>query len=394
MKCPHCGYDKILPMYKFCPQCKQPLNSNASEAPKVTSPEKLEQPNTKLLGMLLMSYKKAIENPKGFGEFCKKHPNDSKRLWNKWESEGRDLSALQAYTPTDDKPATASSKEDNVTPSQQHTAATEGAHAAAATAASRPKVAESDVVAVGSRNKERNYVTWSIAPGQIARNISALAFQELEKVDGVYKTGLYVKDEVTGIGTLTYIDPSTKIYGALGHEIIESTTSELVEVKTGQIFESTVTSINKSIKGNAGSKNASFNLNHLYGNILTNETHGIYGNYTDDIPEANIDIALPNEIKVGKASLYTVLDGQDKQAYDISITDIREYNDVKYITFTITDEDLLAKTGGVIQGMSGSPIVQNDKLIGAVTHVVVDNPLTGYGIFITTMLETGDQFAH
>ena len=216
----------------------------------------------------------------------------------------------------------------------------------------------------------------------------------LEKVDGVYKTGLYVKDEVTGIGTLTYIDPSTKIYGALGHEIIESTTSELVEVKTGQIFESTVTSINKSIKGNAGSKNASFNLNHLYGNILTNETHGIYGNYTDDIPEANIDIALPNEIKVGKASLYTVLDGQDKQAYDISITEIREYNDVKNITFTITDEDLLAKTGGVIQGMSGSPIVQNDKLIGAVTHVVVDNPLTGYGIFITTMLETGDQFAH
>lgn len=194
MKCPHCGYDKILPMYKFCPQCKQPLNSNASEAPKATSPEKLEQPNTKLLGMLLMSYKKAIENPKGFGEFCKKHPNDSKRLWNKWESEGRDLSALQAYNPTDDKPATASSKEDNVTPSQQHTAATEGAHAAAATAASRPKVAESDVVAVGSRNKERNYVTWSIAPGQIARNISALAFQELEKVDGVY-----VQEGVTAV---------------------------------------------------------------------------------------------------------------------------------------------------------------------------------------------------
>lgn len=193
MKCPNCGYDKILPMYKFCPQCKQPLNSNASEAPKATSPEESEQPNTKLLGMLLMSYKKAIENPKGFGEFCKKHPNDSKRLWNKWKSEGRDLSTLKEYNPTSEKPI-ASSKKNDTTPSQQHTAAIEGAHAAATIAASKPKVAESDVVAVGSRNKEHNYVTWSIAPGQIARNISAQAFQELEKVDGVY-----VQEGVTAV---------------------------------------------------------------------------------------------------------------------------------------------------------------------------------------------------
>ena len=215
----------------------------------------------------------------------------------------------------------------------------------------------------------------------------------LEKVDGIYKTGLYVKDSITGIGTLTYIDPETKVYGALGHEILESTTSEIVEVRTGRIFESTITSINKSSTGVAGAKNANFNYKNIYGNILTNGSHGIYGIYEADLNPKVIEIANPDEIKIGKASIYTVLDGQEKKEYEIEITSIKEYSDVKNVTFEITDKELIEKTGGVVQGMSGSPIVQNDKLIGAVTHVIVDNPLTGYGIFITTMLETGDEYA-
>lgn len=214
----------------------------------------------------------------------------------------------------------------------------------------------------------------------------------LEKVDGVYKTGLYVKDSISGIGTLTYIDPETKVYGALGHEILESTSSKIVEVKTGKIFESTITSINKSSTGVAGAKNANFNINHLYGDIKTNTNHGIYGKYTDEINEETIEVAKNNEIKVGEATIITVLQGQKKEEYKINITNINEYNDIKNITFEITDQNLLDKTGGVVQGMSGSPIVQNGKIIGAVTHVVVDNPLTGYGIFITTMLETGDNY--
>ena len=214
----------------------------------------------------------------------------------------------------------------------------------------------------------------------------------LEKVDGVYKTGLYVKDSISGIGTLTYIDPETKVYGALGHEILESTSSKIVEVKTGKIFESTITSINKSSTGVAGAKNANFNINHLYGDIKVNTNHGIYGKYTDDIKEETIEVANNDEIKIGEATIYTVLQGQKKEEYKINITNINEYNDIKNITFEIIDQDLLNKTGGVVQGMSGSPIVQNGKIIGAVTHVVVDNPLTGYGIFITTMLETGDNY--
>ncbi len=214
----------------------------------------------------------------------------------------------------------------------------------------------------------------------------------LEKVDGIYKTGLYVKDSITGIGTLTYIDPGTKVYGALGHEIIESTTSEIVEVRTGKIFESTITSINKSSTGVAGAKNANFNYKNIYGNILANGSHGIYGIYEANLDDKVMEIAKPEEIKIGTASIYTVLSGQEKKEYEIEITSIKEYSDIKNITFEITDKDLIEKTGGVVQGMSGSPIVQNNKLIGAVTHVIVDNPLTGYGIFITTMLETGDKY--
>lgn len=213
----------------------------------------------------------------------------------------------------------------------------------------------------------------------------------LQKVDGIYKTGLYVKDGLTGLGTISYIDPSTKIYGALGHEILESSSEKIVEVKTGIIFESNVTSIRKSSVGNAGEKNADFNFNNVYGTIVDNTNHGIFGKYEKTLDTNTIDVAKPEEIKIGEATIFTVLNGKEKKEYTINITNIQEYNDIKNITFEITDSELINKTGGIVQGMSGSPIVQNNKLIGAVTHVIIDNPLTGYGIFITTMLESGDK---
>ncbi len=214
---------------------------------------------------------------------------------------------------------------------------------------------------------------------------------ELEQVDGIYKTGLYVKDNINGIGTLTYIDPETKIYGALGHEILESKSTKMVEVKTGKIYESTVTSIKKSVTGEAGEKNAFFNYNHVYGNIVENTSKGIYGKWEDDISGNKIEVASNDEIKIGDAKIYTVLKGQDKQEFDIKITSIQDYNDTKNMTFEIIDNDLIKQSGGIIQGMSGSPIVQNNKIIGAVTHVIVDNPLSGYAIFISSMLSKGDE---
>ena len=214
----------------------------------------------------------------------------------------------------------------------------------------------------------------------------------LIKDDDVYKTGLYVKDSITGIGTLSYIDPETKIFGALGHEIVESNTNTVVEIKSGMIFRNYITGIDKSSNGIPGSKNAKFYYDTTYGKILKNTNVGIYGIYENDLPNKELyEVATPDEIKIGKATIYTVLEGEKIKDYSIEITAINETSDIKNISFVIDDEELLDKTGGVVQGMSGSPIIQNDKIIGAVTHVVIDNPTTGYGIFITTMLEEGEK---
>ncbi len=210
--------------------------------------------------------------------------------------------------------------------------------------------------------------------------------------DNVYKTGLYVKDKITGIGTLSYIDPESKIYGALGHEIIESSSKSLVEIKTGNIFRNQITSITKSFDGTAGSKNAKFYPDTLYGTINKNTAYGIYGFYEVNFPEKElVEVAEPSEIEIGKAKIYTVLNNEEIKEYEIEITKINETSQIKNITFEIKDKELLDKTGGVVQGMSGSPIIQNGKLVGAVTHVIIDNPKTGYGIFITTMLEEGEK---
>lgn len=210
--------------------------------------------------------------------------------------------------------------------------------------------------------------------------------------DGVYKTGLYVKDSISGIGTLTYIDPESKIYGALGHEIIEGNSMTSVEVRSGTIFESLVTSIDRSSVGQAGTKNAKFYSNNKYGNVKKNTISGIYGEYTKDLSGMKtMEVGEPTELSEGKATIYTVLDGENVEEFEINITNINKNNSIKNITFEIVDKRLLEKTGGVVQGMSGSPIIQNNKIFGAVTHVIVNNPTTGYGIFITTMLTEGDK---
>jgi len=217
-------------------------------------------------------------------------------------------------------------------------------------------------------------------------------YLELLKEDGNYKTGLYVKDEITGIGTLTYIDPETKIFGALGHNIVETNTNSTVEVRTGSIFRSSITSIDRSTSGTPGGKNAQFYSNDTYGTIDKNTTAGIYGKYTTKIPDKNaLEIAKIDEIEVGPAKIITVLDGSKEEYYDIKITKVDLDSNIKNIYFTVTDERLLEKTGGIVQGMSGSPIIQNDKIIGAVTHVVVSNPASGYGISIIKMLEEGEK---
>ncbi|MFV0249954.1 MAG: SpoIVB peptidase [Bacilli bacterium] len=210
----------------------------------------------------------------------------------------------------------------------------------------------------------------------------------------ILKTGLYVKDSITGIGTLSFIDPNTKIYGALGHEIIEKTTGKILEVQNGTIFESTVIDIERSENGDPGSKNATLNSSNTNGTIIENTESGIFGTFTSNLPSKKLyKVAQYNEIKLGEAKILTVVEGNDLGEYSINILEVNNENTskTKNILFEITDQNLLNKTGGIVQGMSGSTIIQGNYIIGAVTHVIVDNPKRGYGILITNMLEEAEN---
>ena len=210
--------------------------------------------------------------------------------------------------------------------------------------------------------------------------------------NGVYKTGLYVRDSISGVGTLTYIDPNTKLYGALGHEIIEKNTSQKLDIKDGQIYQSNVISIVPSRSNSPGEKNANYNQDNVYGTINENTYAGIFGDYTATIPDKKLyKVATINDIKLDKAQILTVVEGDKIESFDINILKLNNGYDSKNILFQITDERLLEKTGGIVQGMSGSPIVQGDYIIGAVTHVVVNEPTKGYGILITNMLEEAEK---
>lgn len=210
---------------------------------------------------------------------------------------------------------------------------------------------------------------------------------------GVLKTGLYVKDSVSGVGTLTFIDPNTKYFGVLGHEIADATTGEIIGIESGTIFDSKITGITRSSEGNPGEKNALLYSDKVEGTVFENTKKGIFGEYTSEIDTSKLyKVAQIDDIKKGDATILTVLDGVEVGEYSIKITSVNETKDkLKNIQFEITDETLLDKTNGIVQGMSGSPIIQGDYIIGAVTHVVVNDPHKGYGILITNMLEEAEN---
>ena len=226
----------------------------------------------------------------------------------------------------------------------------------------------------------------------IRNNINKIITIRLTEENNIIKTGLFVKDRVNGIGTLSYIDPKTKIYGSLGHEILESTSFTKFNLKNGKIYKASVTTIKKSENGQAGEKNAKIDKSEQYGHINKNEIDGIYGIYEKDINEQELmEVGKKEEIKKGKALIKTVINENEIEDFTINIISIDENDYTKNIFFEITDKKLLEKAGGIVQGMSGSPIIQNNKIIGVVNYVIVNEASKGYGIFITTMLEEGDK---
>lgn len=210
--------------------------------------------------------------------------------------------------------------------------------------------------------------------------------------NNILKTGLYVKDQINGIGTLTYIDPKTKRFGALGHEILETTTAQKFEIKDGKIYNANVSNIRKSTNGNAGEKNASYNKKISEGEIDKNEISGIFGDYKEEIEQdKTLEVGNKDEVTKGKAYIRTNIKDDEIKDYEINILNIDLNSKSKNILFEVTDKTLINETGGIVQGMSGSPIIQNNKIIGAVNYVIVNDPKKGYGIFITTMLKEGEK---
>ena len=213
-------------------------------------------------------------------------------------------------------------------------------------------------------------------------------------INGTWKTGLMIKDHILGIGTVTYYDPIRNTYAALGHEISDSSTGKIVKIEGGTIYSSNVTGINKSQNGKPGEKIATIDKENELGTIVDNTKYGIYGEISTVPKDAIlIETASIDEVKLGKAEIWTVLKGNIKKKYQIEITNIKKQNkkDIKGLSFKVTDKELLDSTNGIIQGMSGSPIIQDGKLIGAITHVIVSDVTTGYGIFIDWMIETEES---
>lgn len=215
-----------------------------------------------------------------------------------------------------------------------------------------------------------------------------------DKNEGSFKLGLYIRDSAAGIGTMTFYHPDSKKYGALGHVISDMDTKKPIIVKDGEIVRSTVTSIEKGSHGEPGEKLARFSPDReVIGTINRNSPFGIFGKMngkSDHKLTANkpLPISLSHEVKEGPAKILTVVDGSTVEEYDIEIVSTipQKFPAIKGMVIKVTDKELLAKTGGIVQGMSGSPIIQNGKLIGAVTHVFVNDPTSGYGVHIEWML--------
>lgn len=207
--------------------------------------------------------------------------------------------------------------------------------------------------------------------------------------DGCYRAGIWIRNTTAGIGMLTFCDEETKAFGGLGHAICDEISGAAVEISSGEITDVMLTETVRGASGAPGEL-VGFPGNDEYGKIVKNTESGIYG-FMNDFPKGEIfETALKQEIKEGKAQIVTTVPGAEAACfYDIEIEKINYDNDnlTRNMIIHVTDERLINLTGGIVQGMSGSPIVQNGRLIGAATHVLVNDPTRGYGIFIENMLD-------
>ena len=208
--------------------------------------------------------------------------------------------------------------------------------------------------------------------------------------DGVWRLGAWIRDSLAGIGTMTFYDPATKVFGTLGHGINDVDTALLMPLEAGAIMDSTVKAVKKGAAGDPGELKGSFNLAEDRGVLYANTDCGVFGTMEPcaltDRPA--VPVAQPEEVETGPATILSNIRGDQVEEFSIEITRICGVSsDTQNFIIQVTDPRLLDATGGIVQGQSGSPILQNGKLVGAVTHVMVDDPARGYGIYVTNMLE-------
>ena len=236
--------------------------------------------------------------------------------------------------------------------------------------------------------KEQNVVLGVMRDGQ---NIP-VSLTPVKDTEGKYRLGIWVRDDTQGIGTLTYVDKNGR-FGALGHGISDVDTGSLLKVGQGRLYQAEILGIQKGTSGNPGELAGliRFEPGKVIGSVSQNSEKGIYGIYSGSTSAVNLqkmEIAYKQELETGPASVLCCVDGEVKE-YEAEITkiDMNHEDSNKSFVIHITDPDLLDLTGGIVQGMSGSPVIQNGKFVGAVTHVFVQDATTGYGIFAETMVE-------
>ncbi len=215
--------------------------------------------------------------------------------------------------------------------------------------------------------------------------------------DACYRAGMFVRDSSAGIGTITFYDPNTEMFGGLGHAVCDVDTGEILPLHSGQVVAVTINGVHKGQPGHPGELVGSFVSSLSIGSLLLNNQSGLFGEL-DSAPNSSpaIPMAYRQEIKEGHATILTTLKGNSPKEYDIEIEsiDLKSSDEYKNMVIKVTDPELLDEAGGILQGMSGSPILQNGKIVGAVTHVFVNDPSKGYGIFVDTMYNYSEQLGN
>ena len=209
-----------------------------------------------------------------------------------------------------------------------------------------------------------------------------------EQTENGYRLGIYIRDSIAGIGTVTYYDPLTGEFGALGHGVNDLSGTRLLAMQKGILVASSVDEVRKGSRGTAGQLHGAFDVTRIIGTVEQNTARGLFGTMLNVPKRTALPVADSAQVKTGEASILSNVSGTTVEEYTVNID--RIFPDAKNgrnLLLTVTDKRLLEKTGGIVQGMSGSPIIQDGKLIGAVTHVLVNDPARGYGIFIENMLE-------